>query len=370
MPNKTNETNKNNNKNRATPRITRSTFASRATNEHKPNDINNPISTNKRKANQTSPTNSPEAKTTTHSKMSNPVTLADIQSRFGKQTATIKEEIKSEIKIMSDELKASFHGEISKLHERVDAIETNVASQLSSVRSDIDSCVNRLNSTNDDLARIGELNKLKINGIAHINNENLKDIFCSIAKLIGYDITNPLNMPEIVRMQKRSNQTHDFIPLSSIIVKFVATHIRNSFYGLYLAKATKEPILTEHFRLPQGGTVRIGKMLTPHNQLIFTEALKLKRDKKLLKVNTSDGLVRVKTMQSERFAPIKSKRELEIYIASRSKASPSELNGTPTSSMNAKTVSTSSIITTKSTSTPNTTKTTTTPTAKTPTAME
>lgn len=161
---------------------------------------------------------------------------------------------------------------------------------------------------------------MKINGIAHAKNENLREIFCSIAELVGFDVSNPLNMPDIVRMQRVNQQHNDFIQLPVIIVKFVATHIRNTFYGLYLAKATKDPILSEQLNLTQGSTVRIGEVLTPQNQLIFTEAIKLKRDKKLLKVNTLDGIVRVKNHQTERYVTIKSKRDLGIYIGSKEKA--------------------------------------------------
>lgn len=188
MPKETNKKNKNTKENSTTSRITRSESASRISSTNPINDSNSPAASNKRKANQTSPLISPEAKKITQSKMSKPITLADLQSLPEKQTlfleqrtASIKEEIRNEIKTMSDELKATFHGEITKLHDRVDAIATNVSSQLSSLRTDIDNCVNRLNGTADDLARIGKLNELKINGIAHTNNENLHEIFRSIA---------------------------------------------------------------------------------------------------------------------------------------------------------------------------------------------
>lgn len=298
---------------------TRST--TRSTNNQQTIDTNPQSLTPKRKVSDTSPTKSPEAKKITQSKMTTPVTLADIASLLKEQTAAIKDDIKNEIKIIGEELKASFHYEITKLHERVDAIETNASSRLMDLKTDVDKCVNRLNNTDDNLARIGKLNELKINGIAHTNNENLHDIFCSIAKLIGYDITNPLNIPDIARMHKRNNHNNDFLPLPSIIVKFVATHIRNTFYGLYLARATKEPILSEHINLPQGSTIRIGEMLTPQNQMIFTEAIKLKRDKKLSKVNTVDGLVRVKAGQTERFVTIRSQRELDTYVTTKMNSS-------------------------------------------------
>lgn len=322
MPNHTinNKTNRNSNERRQL----RSSSASRLLDQHHNTENKSLKITKKRKKSesQISPSTSPVAKKPTHSKMST-VTLEAIQQLLHQQTESIKNDIQVEMKAMSEDLKASFHSELIKLNERVDAIESNVSSQLLNLKSDIDKCVNRLDVADDDFARITKLNELKITGIAHSHSENLPEIFCSIAKIIGYDTTNPSNMPEIARMQKRNQQTNDFVQLPLIIMKFVAPHIRNKFYGLYLSKAPKEPILTEHLNLPQGSTVRIGEVLTPNNQLIFVEAIKLKRDKKILKVNTADGLVRVKSGQTERFVTIKSKRELELYVSSKMESSSS-----------------------------------------------
>lgn len=320
MPNKPQTKNTKNNS--ATSRMTRSQSQSQLS-EIISSQESPAITTNKRKKADSSPTKSPTAKKPTQTNMSTP-TLNEIAELLDKQTKSLKEEFKNEMKAASDELKVSFQDELNKLHKKVESIETNVSSQITNLRTEIDNCVNRLNNTEDDFIRIGRLNELKINGIAHTNNENLTKIFGSIAKVIGYDVTNPLNMPEIVRMQKRNNQVNDFIPLPSIILKFVAAHIRNNFYGKYLAKISKEPILSEHIGMTQGSTIRVGEMLTAQNQMIFTEAIKLKRDKKLLKVNTMDGLVRVKCHQSNRYETVKSKRELEMLVASSaSKTTPS-----------------------------------------------
>lgn len=277
-------------------------------------EVDTSPTTQKRKA--TSPNQTPEAKKTIQPTMS--ITLADLEAMFEKQTATLNQSMKT----MGDELKLSFLDEIKNLHERVEAIESNVSVQISCLRTDVDTCINRVNSNDDDLIRMSKLNELRINGIAHTSNENMHDIFCSIANHIGYDISSPTSIPDIVRMHKRNNQTNDFIPMPSMIMKFVAAHIRNNFYGLYLAKATREPILSERINLPQGSTIRISEVLTPQNQTIFTEAIKSKRDKKLLKVKTVDGLVRVKSTQSEGFVTIRSHRELDLYIMSKSQLPP------------------------------------------------
>lgn len=83
---------------------------------------------------------------------------------------------------MSDELKANFQSELAKLNDQVEAIESIVTGQISNLRADIDKCVDRLNANDDDLIRIQRLNELKINGIAHVNGENLCEVFNSIAK--------------------------------------------------------------------------------------------------------------------------------------------------------------------------------------------
>lgn len=352
MPTNTNTNNKNTKPISIEQRQTRSSSASRLLDRHKIVDTKSSSSTKKCKTSESSPTKLPVAKKPTHMNMTT-ATLDDLKQLLQQQTQTIKNDIQLEIKAMSDDLKASFHIELTKLNERVDAIESSVSSQISHLKVDIDSCVNRLNGTDDDFARIAKLNELKISGIAHANNENLIETFGAIAKVIGYDIANTSNVPDLVRMQKRNQHSTDFVPLPHIIVKFVAPHIRNKFYGLYLAKATKEPIRTEHLNLPQGGIVRIGELLTPHNQSIFTEAIKLKRDKTLLKVNTVDGLVRVKAVQSERFVTIKSKRELDLYVATKSSTSSASSSLPPTThntdSSNGSTGTPSESTTTKST---------------------
>lgn len=321
MPNYT--TNKTKTKHNPSSRRLRSSSASRVL-DQQPTSVIVPISsaatttTNKRRieSNELSPTNSTKAPEAKKANMST-ITLADLTRLLEQQTASIKSDFQLEMKTMSDDLKASFHSEITKLNDRVDAIESSVSSQLSSLKTDIVNCENRLNGTDDDFARIAKLNELKISGIAHSTNEKLHDILSSIAKIIGYDIANPSNIPEIVRMQRKNYQTNEIVQMPLIVLKFIAPHIRNKFYALYITRISKEPILTEHLNLAQGGTVRIGEVLTPNNQTIFTEALKLKREKKLFKVNTMDGLVRVKSEQADKFVIIRSSRALDVYVATK-----------------------------------------------------
>lgn len=233
--------------------------------------------------------------------------MAELNTLFEKQTSSIqiavKQTIVDEIKILGDEFKINLDKQLTQINECIESVEQNVNSQISDLRTDVSKCIQHLDYNDDDLNRLARLTDLKINGIACLNesNENLQEIFCSIAKLIGFDTSNPSHVPELVRSHKRNRQNNELLPLPTIMAKFVAHHIRNKFYGLYLTRlSSQQTILTEHINLPQGGHILIGENLTQHNQSIFKEAIKLKRDKKLFRVNTVDGLVYVKPRERER----------------------------------------------------------------------
>lgn len=107
--------------------------------------------------------------------------------------------------------------------------------------------------------------------------------------------------------------------------KFVAKHIRNQFNGLYLSKASKQPILLEHINLSQGGRILIMENLTHHNNTIFIEAMKAKKEKKLANVKTIEGQVYVRTNLADKYSCMRSIRELEVFIAKSS----SQINSQP-----------------------------------------
>lgn len=254
------------------------------------------------------------------------LSLEDFERIMKQQMETHTQTLKNEIKTMGDEIKANIDCQIAKIHERIDGIQVQVNTQFNAVRADVDRCMEHLDLSDDNNKRITLMNELKLNGINHSNGENLNEFFLSLAKHIGFDTTNPVSLPELTRSFKKHRHSNEFVMLLLIIMKFVAKHIRNKFYALYLSKTSKEPILSEHINLPQGSRILIGEHLTPHNQLIFKEAIKLKRDKKLVKVNTVDGLVFVKANIADKFSCIKTQRDLDNFAAEHSQ----DTTGDPT----------------------------------------
>lgn len=310
------------------PHLRSSSIERPAINYNETKSRKEPTNTKKRKANDSSPSKlTPEPKKGTASKMA--LTLDDLKELFDKQTDKIQSHvqltIKNEMKILSEELKANLDSQIDKINQRIESIQESVNVQFNEVRAEIYDCSEKLKLTEEDSKRISVLNELRLKGIAHSRDENLNEIFLSIANLIGFDTTNPLHVPSISRSFVRDARTNEIAHLPHILIKFVAKHIRNQFYGLYLSKASKQPILLEHINLSQGGRILIMENLTHHNNTIFIEAMKAKKEKKLTNVKTIEGQVYVRTNLADKYSCMRSIRELEVLIAKSS----SQFNSQP-----------------------------------------
>lgn len=265
-----------------------------------------------------SPESTPPPKIPTITSMTTenqPLTLEAIRALLTEQTSLITTSLRSEMKTLGDEIKSEFQMKISQINEKIDANQENVQQQINSLKSNVAQCMEQATGTDDDMQRLLKLNELKINGIAYNNNENLCQIFTEIANLVQFNLNNVNNMPMLTRIFKYDTKTKSSSPTPIIIVKFVAKHIRNDFYRLYLNKiAAKQPIMTENIGLPKGSRIIVGENLTTKNFEIFVEAGKKKKEGKLCQVFTQDGLVHVKAVKNAKAKSVRSVRELELFI--------------------------------------------------------
>lgn len=177
----------------------------------------------------------------------------EIKIQLDSHTASVQNEIKS----LGEQLKSDLTGQINDVNKKIDTLQANVNGQLVTLQTIVDNCINRINISEDDVRRTAKLNELKIKGIPYATDENLSTLFKSISELVGYDLTGPNCIPELNRMQTKNKAVNELIPLPTIIVKFVAKHIRDNFYSLYLSKVSKKPLKTEDINLAQGGHPKI-----------------------------------------------------------------------------------------------------------------
>lgn len=219
------------------------------------------------------------------------------------------------MKALGDEIESEFQAKIIQLNDKIDANQADVQQQINDLKSNINQCANQSTDTDDDMQRIAKWNKLKISGITYKHDEDLTEIFTAIANLVQFDLTNVNNLPTLMRIFKQNQTTNTSLPTSIVIVKFVAKHIRNDFYRMYLNKvAAKQPIMSENIGLPSGKRLIIGKNLTPKNFEIFVEAGKHKKMGKLCQVFTQEGLVHVEADKNTKAKSIRSLIELELFI--------------------------------------------------------
>lgn len=283
--------------------------------------------------------NPPKKPTATMPNDSETLTIDSIRNLLAEQTNAINKKFESELTRLKDEIKADFQERITELHNKIDSNQASMQLQIDNIKVDVKRCMEQAGGTDDDLQRMAKLNELKISGIAYNNQENLNDIFSNIAKLVQFDLSIVNNVPSITRITKWNTATKTSVPTSIVIVKFVANHIRNDFYSLYMNKiAAKQLIMSENIGLQKGTRIIIGENLTPNNSSIFVEANKLKKLNKLCTVFTQNGLVHVKTTRNSKSTPIRSQAELETFVNANPSQSTSnnasKVNSTPATVVN------------------------------------
>lgn len=165
-----------------------------------------------------------------------------------------------------------------------------------------------------------KLNELKISGIDYERSGDLKQIYDSIAGLIGFDSTIGVNVPSLYRIYKKPNTdraSNPSNPLNIIIMRFVAKHIRDEFYSKYLDKIANNNSITTTAIGLQGDDkpIRITENLTTANARIFGAALSAKRQGKLSKVMTQNGIVYAKSNINGKKTALRSNRDLDVLLA-------------------------------------------------------
>lgn len=267
-----------------------------------------------------------------------PITLGDIQSLFSSYNDSLKSFIASEIKSHCDALSDKLTEQIAKIDTRVNQIEKHVNDEIISINEKVDSCLQQQEQSEDDILRITKLNELKITGIGAEAENDLQLIFDSISKLIEFDSSNVLNKPSFNRIYKRGKEANaQAVPLNTVLIKFVAKHIRDEFYSKYLKKIAKnQPIMSNSVGIAGDDTIiRISENLTVLNSKLFMAAMVEKRAEKIAQVTTHDGIVYVKgDASTKKGSAIRSKRDLEILVAQQTTLKASQQTTTDTNKTN------------------------------------
>lgn len=207
---------------------------------------------------------------------------------------------KIENKIQSTQvtLEGKFNDFAENVKEEVSAIKSSVIEfhnkindELCEVKVQLSTYAERMDNTDDDIQRLQRNQDLRLVGFAAKENENLNDIFISIAKKIGFDIGTNTTMPSVERLKNYNKATKQIIPSPNILIHFAILRQKQQFYALYLKNMPLDPTT---FGLTAENRIVIGENLTLKNAQIFKQAHIYKKSKSIAQAFTEDGIVEIK----------------------------------------------------------------------------
>jgi hypothetical protein len=210
---------------------------------------------------------------------------ANFTTRFG--------ELSNYIDNLKDDIKDQFVSRISQNEDNIAVHETRL--------NDVEVAVRSLRNEAEAATKV---NDLIIKGVPMTADEDLTGLYCKIATALGY---SPAQIPhaEIHRLgRKRSDAKYD----PPLLLKFGNFIDRKKFYSNYF--------LHRNLNLSEIGSgtttqrIYITENLTKQNQEIYATAMRLRYEKKILSVSTSNGVVMVRRQEGGKPTPVFSLTEL------------------------------------------------------------
>lgn len=209
-----------------------------------------------------------------------------------------------------DVMETKFDAKIDQLRDDIkgdltEEIRQNAA-DIASNREDIEVLQTHVQQLENELDRSRKAEELVVKGVPVLSNENCNILYTKIAMAIGYQ-NDSAPVVETFRLGKRTNSAGRAPP---ILVKFRSRWEKSEFFGKYLRFRN---LNLSHIGFTLNERVFISENLTKYDQLIFAEALQLRRAKKIQSVYVSSGAVFVRAKEGDRGALVKTVADLNIY---------------------------------------------------------
>lgn len=223
-------------------------------------------------------------------------------------TKTSMDDITKRLDTMLQEQRSGF----TSVNTRLDDLQATMNTRMNTIEKACEVNTKRLDKVENHIDRISLANELRLVGIPISNEMNINELFSKIAVIIGYDTSNPTFIPTVSHIMAVNKETKQFVRTGTILIQFLATHIKNEIYNKYLHKI---PISLKDLGFSSDKNIIISENLTKQNARLFKEAHQLKKLKKFASVFTSNGLVHVKINKGERSIVINDTTDLEVAAA-------------------------------------------------------
>lgn len=239
----------------------------------------------------------------------------DIKEIITKQISESYNSLRSDMSQMVDSLKAEFKYEIESVNNKIVESSSSFKQQIDQISNTVQQFSSRLDSVEKDYERIAHLNELKLIGIPVTDNENLLEMFMKLADVVGYDMSNATNAPSLTRVLIKNRVTNQLTVGTTIIVKFVAVHMKDTFYSQYLRMLPSRKLTTKDLGFSCDTRIIIGENLSRGNHDIFIAASNLRRENKLAQVFTINGIVNIKLQKGGTTYELRHKHNLDQLMA-------------------------------------------------------
>lgn len=223
--------------------------------------------------------------------------------------------LKKQIDQVSDNIKTELKKDLDAINIKIDSSNEALTQKVNGMNDSMSNLKSRIIQVENDFDRISHLNELKLIGIPIKEGENLAEIFKQISAIIGFDSSTNTNIPLMSRLYSKNKNTGDSTPSSTILMKFVAVHLKESFYGLYLKNLPQKKISAKDLGFSSENRIIIGENLSRYNRDVFNLASTYKRDNKLASVFTVNGIVKVKLQRGSTAYAVHSSQQLEQLMS-------------------------------------------------------
>lgn len=237
-------------------------------------------------------------------------------AQLTKQVTESYDSLRNDMSLMVESIKTEFKAEIDTLNNKIDATNVTFQQKVVEINDTVAILGKRMDNVERDYERIAHLNELKLIGIPIAENENLNECFMKLANVVGYDVSNAANVPSLTRAFTRDRLTNELTPSTTILVKFVAVHMKEIFYSLYLRMLPKRKLTAKDLAYSSDTRIIIGEKLSQLNHETFIAASTMKRENKIAQVFTVNGIVNVKLQRGGTTYEIRNKHNLEMILNS------------------------------------------------------
>lgn len=203
--------------------------------------------------------------------------VAEITKLISQSQKSIENKIhesQTSLETKFDDFSAKINVDVTAMRTAIDDFKTEITSEMNTVKEQVFSHTQRLDDTEDDIQRLKRSQDLRLTGFPVKDNENLVEIFTSIAKEIGYDTNTQLTVPSLERIPFKNRTTGEMFQSPIIMMHFMSTKHKQSFYSYYL---NKMPLKPAKFGLPETNRIVIGENLTKKNIELFKQAQTMKK---------------------------------------------------------------------------------------------